>query len=210
MGCIPLSITLPPCQHPTHGQGGSLTSTEASAQPMGMFLLISQNLLPLSPHPADPWGDTRAEVSVEQKQCFPPGWQGAKISLQVNKYLTSASVWGLGFFFNSLKTLGRGHKCQELNYKLQLCSQGGISKVWDSFWVLLSLCDGTLLITHPPTATSPHPQSGDTSLLCQSGQEGLLCGLGKIWVCMGVQICVVRPVFLLCWVYAFNQYIFFS
>lgn len=66
MGCIPMSITHPPCQHPTRGQGGSLTS----AEPMGTFLLISQNLLPPSPHPADPWRDTR--VSVEHA-CFPPG-----------------------------------------------------------------------------------------------------------------------------------------
>lgn len=104
---------------------------------------------------------------------------------------------GFRFLFGLSKLLVVGHKCQELSSELQLCSQGGISKIQDSFWVLLPVYDGTLLRSHPLT-TSSHPQSSDTSLLCQSGQEGHLGGLGKIWVSMRVQLCVARPAFLLC------------
>lgn len=75
--------------------------------------------------------------------------------------------------------------------------------------MLLPVCDGTPQLSQPPTATSSCPQSCDTSLLCQSGKEGHLGGLGKICVGMGTQLCVVRPAFLLCGIYAFNEYIFF-
>lgn len=93
------------------------------------------------------------------------------MSLQVNKYLTSASVWGLGlgcffFFFSSLKTLGCDHKCQELNSKLQLYSQGGISKIW-KIWVLLPVCDGTPLPTHPlPPLIIPSQGKRGSCLAC--------------------------------------------
>lgn len=124
------------------------------------------------------------------------------MSLQVNKYLTHLRL-GLGFrfFSSSLKTPGCCHKCQELISKLQLCSQGEISKLWDSFWVLLPLCDGTPL----PRPLIPRAV---TPISCL-GKKGTLGGLGKIQVWMRAQLCVVRPAFLLCWVCASNEFFLF-
>lgn len=39
--------------------------------------------------------------------------------------------------------------------------------------------------------------------------QGKKGGLGKIWVWMRAELCVVRPGFLLCWVCAFNELFFF-
>lgn len=108
---------------------------------------------------------------------------------------------GLGFrlFFFPLKTPGHCHKCQELSSKLQLCIQGRIFKIQDSFWTLCPVCDGTPLPPLIPIVVAP----------VSCARQGKKGGLGKIWVWMRAQLCVVRPAFLLRWVCAFNEYMGF-
>lgn len=64
------------------------------------------------------------------------------------------------------------------------------------------MCDGILLPPHP--LPPPLVPRAVTPVCCASqGKKG---GLGKIWVWMRPQLCVVRPAFLLCWVCAFNDF----